>query len=862
MSDTARRLEVYVPISSLIRQVQRLSYFLSYLSSCSHITLFLPKNTKILTPLNPRLVGPTQKMGSKRPRIPDLTATPPRLSPFLHESIQPGRPEAGLWSSALPSVPEEEEATDRSGDQGSLGSVGATSASGITPESQSRERPAKKRRIECTGCKKGPISANKSLYRHQRTCKDYCAQFNTSPESHPCGECGEICSRLDILQRHVQNTHQGQPRRRPQGSGNVTQRISSDTAPEPQGTEPQPQVMNTTTPGLWKDSSLMFTLQDSATCYTGAVSCSDTNDIIASALATYEHHAQIYSQAFMTTAAEPNLQSSGYITVSSEDDRTPDRNSISQEGTSVSAPSNDLTPATSNSSTVSSAHEVAAKPDGDTDDDAELAALADRSLNFSDVPYASANPVSQGRNLRPNRIRFPTPCPLCGDELGNGPNDNGEVKMHLERHKSRMEAITYNTVDDSEAVCIYCQIHFLDIRDLRRHLESVRTGQGCGFEFDHCGANCSGHHPRNFRAHEIRIHLRFEEALRRWEDFQRRAFEEYFNAYMEGTARTNAPPHGEIPRRRAFAENLEAYLKGLPPNDGQPACHRSTGSIHSVKSAGSILSAMSKRSTPVPFRYGGDATPKIILDIRNSPRMLTDLAGFFREPDAIRVFAEAVAKKKFKFEAYMWGMDASWFRPDPKVERVRCLHLMVEQGLNVSAPSVKHLVAALEGPAFEALMFAENRPLTVQSRLTQHAFFYGISQGRISLVAKLLKHGILDSASGMPNVDFCRELQKSCPRFNGPPPNESVAYIYNSMELGTCALNLALNMRQYRVASLLLEHGVQPDWGIDYLATSRSTMQHLGDEIYIHFRLNCLTPLPDYLGLLERRLLAPAIMLA
>jgi hypothetical protein len=106
-------------------------------------------------------------MGSKRPRTPDLTATPPRLSPFLHEFISPGRPGAGLWSNALPSVPEEEEATDRSGDQGSLDSVGAASASGITPESQLREPPAKKRRIECTGCKKGPFSANKSLYRHR-----------------------------------------------------------------------------------------------------------------------------------------------------------------------------------------------------------------------------------------------------------------------------------------------------------------------------------------------------------------------------------------------------------------------------------------------------------------------------------------------------------------------------------------------------------------------------------------------------------------------------------------------------------------------------------------------------------------------
>ena len=450
-------------------------------------------------------------MGSKRPRTPDLTATPPRFSPFLHESISPGRPGAGLWSNALPSVPGEEEATDRSGDQGSLDSVGAASASGITPESQLREPPAKKRRIECTGCKKGPFSANKSLYRHQRTCKDYCAQFNTSPESHPCGECGEICSRLDILQRHVQSTHQGQPRRRPLGSGNATQRISFDAASESQGSEPQPQVVNTTTPGLWNDSSFMFTGQDPTQPNTTAVPYSNTNDAFTSMQAMYGHHPQTSSQASATPAAELDPQSSGYVTISSEDDWSPDQNSISQEGTSVS---NDLTPATSKSSAASSAPEVATKSDGDTDDDADLAALADRSLNFLDVAYASANPVSRGRNLRPNQIRFPTPCPLCGDELGNGPNDNGEVKIHLERHRSRMEAITYNTVDDSEAVCFVCQIHFLDIRDFRRHQESVRTGRGCGFEFHHYDTKCNGHHPRKFRTYENPDHLRFEEALR------------------------------------------------------------------------------------------------------------------------------------------------------------------------------------------------------------------------------------------------------------------------------------------------------------------------------------------------------------
>jgi hypothetical protein len=629
----------------------------------------------------------------------------------------------------------------------------------------------------------------------------------------------------------------------------------------------------TTTPGLWNDSPFVFAGQYPTEFHTGSwvpektvdlggprSTFLDTNDITAPTLATYEHHAQIYSQAFTTPAAVPDLQSSGYIAVSSEDDRTPDENSTSQEEPPISAPSNDLTPATPKSSPASSAHEVATEPDGDRDDDADLAALADRSLNFSDVPYASANPVSQGRNLRPNQIRFPTPCPLCGYEFGRGPNDRGDVEMHLERHKIRINAIDTGTVRDSEAECTVCQVHFLDVRDLDRHRQSVQRRQKCGFTFHHHEGNCAGHHPPTIDGRKNLDHHGFKTFLRKWEASQRSAYLEYVNGYANGTVPTNSPSYQEVPRRRAFEVNSRAYSEG-GYGVGRPAWRRSTGSQYSTMSLDTIESGFSTKTTPSRFRYGGDATPKIIPVLRNPPRRPTDLVGVVCESVLTRLHAEAVANEKL--QAYVRaGMDASWFRPSPRFERVRCLHFMVEQGLNVSAPSVKHLVAALEGPYFEALMFAEYRPLTVQSRLTQYAFFYGISQGRISLVAKLLKHGILDSASGMPNVDFCRELQKSCPRFNGPPPNESVAYIYNGIELGPCALNLALNMRQYRAASLLLEHGVQPGRGIDYLATNKSTMQHLEDEVYIHFRLSCLTPLPDYLGLLERRLLAPAIMLA
>jgi hypothetical protein len=579
--------------------------------------------------------------------------------------------------------------------------------------------------------------------------------------------------------------------------------------------------------------------------------------------AMYGHHHQTSSQASATPAAELDPQSSGYVTISSEDDWSPDQNSISQEGTSVS---NDLTPATSKSSAASSAPEVATKSDGDTDDDADLAALADRSLNFLDVSYASANPVSRGRNLRPNQIRFPTPCPLCGDELGNGPNDNGEVKIHLERHRSRMEAITYNTVDDSEAVCFVCQIHFLDIRDFRRHQDSVRTGRGCGFELHHYDTKCNGHHPRKFRTYENPDHLRFEEALRHWEGFQRRAFVEYFNAYMKGIAPTNAPSHGGIPRRRAFAENLDAYLKGNAPTDGQPTCCRSTGSLYSVMSGKSIMSTF---TTPTRFRYGGETKSNMSGVTRQRlADFIQDLAEAceFGEFDVVKtVFLNGLLStlRNVSEDDLRVEMEASWFCPNPKIERVRCLQYMVEQGLNPSLSSVQQLTIGLQiefamelewAPAMP-LLFEENAPLTVQSRLTEYVFLDAVSQGLVKLVSKLLEHGILDTLSEMPDAGFVEGIHRP----DVYVENGSIAN--TSKGLGPCALMLALGRRRYQLANFLLEHGVASQEGIQYLATSKSAMQHLEDEISLSARLDCLTPLPDYLVLLERRLLAPAITL-
>jgi hypothetical protein len=214
------------------------------------------------------------------------------------------------------------------------------------------------------------------------------------------------------------------------------------------------------------------------------------------------------------------------------------------------------------------------------------------------------------------------------------------------------------------------------------------------------------------------------------------------------------------------------------------------------------------------------------------------------------------------------GLDYSWFSPDPKIERVKCLQFMVEQGLNPTLSSVQHLAIQLDlnmehlelgAASAMPLLFEENAPLAVQSRLTQYAFLFAVSRGPIELVSKLLEQGILDTLSKMPDAGFVQRIHRPDMHFGGPPPNGSIAN--TSRDLGPCALILALYRHEYRAASLLLEHGVESQRGIHYLVTSESAMQHLQDQIPFDFRRH-LVSVPDYLGLLERRLLAPAIIIA
>lgn len=788
---------------------------------------------------------------------------------------------------ALRTVIEEEEVDDGDGDRGET--CCSTGASGTTPSSCSGEPPSKKQRIACKGCNE-TFGVRKSLLRHQRGCKRYSTNFNTPLESYRCDDCGLSFARPDTLRRHVQRLHSDQQNVRLQDSEEITRQGSIDDAQKSQGSESRTHIVHSTTTRPLDVSSFAFTGLDSTKCYTSAVSHSNTNYTSASELATGELPMDIDSRLSTTPASITDLQASEYVPTSELDGWTPDMSNFSHQGTSSSASSNGMTPATSNLSPDSLVLGNADPADRDNGDDADLAMLADRSLSLIDVPYASANPVSQGRNLRPNLIRFPMPCPLCGDELGNNRYDRGDARKHMEQHMRRMEAITMDSVSDSEAYCSDCQIHFLDNRDLARHQQSVRRSGGCGFTFSHCvKGDCVGHHPPRIEGHANPDHCHFKNALRLWEDFQRRAFVEYVEAYSRGMAPTNAPPF----------------------EPAKPSYRRSAGSMRSVTSLKSTTSAA---STPVRFRYVWEGVTQKRLVTRHAPcvpgescdrvssNLIKDLAAAFAKeefevigrlseshsvvargirPRYMKRLAKALTNERSDvstgelFEEPMYSfydisehdisakMDASWFYPDLKIQRIRCFRLMVDQGLKISEFSVKHLAAAFDEAAARALLFTK-KCLTIQSHLTKYVFLYAISRGLVDVVSELLNRGILntfttpplrDAGIQMIDADFIRGLHDSNTLFGNEPPYPDVLGETNR-DLGSCALILALNARQFHAAGLLIKHDVAPLWGIRYLATSKSIMQDLQDTLHsFHERGETL---PDCLGRLEQTLVESA----
>jgi hypothetical protein len=704
----------------------------------------------------------------------------------------------------LPPVPEDAE---HQGED--TCSVGANFIGGIASVSNSGEPTPKKQCIEsfkCAGCNE-IIAAKNALLRHQRGCDKYCAKTNTSLSSYKCQVCGLTVKRLDTLRRHVQRKHEDQGSGRPQDSGSIVQQGSFDTALESQGSEFQPRAV--TYP--LNVASNAFTGSDSTNCYNNAFQYSDTNDIIASELATGEYQIETYPQAFTTPAAEPDLQTSGYVGFWPEVDWTPDQSGISYQGTSISASSNELTPATSKLSPASFVHEVATTADHEINADAELAALADRSLNLN-VPYLSAKPVSQGRNLRPRRIRNPIPCPLCGEELGIGPEDGEKVQQHLQRHLERIQAIDKDTVSGSEPTCIHCKIDFLDPRDLARHSESARTTRSCGFQFDHLEGKCTGHHPQEIDQTNP-DHHRFKNALRQWERLQRCAYLEYFAAYSRGLAPTNAP----------------SYVLGLPP-----AWRRSTGSIRSMMS---LESAMSTSSLPVRFRYLCRTNLKSSLTTfrRPPPILLQTLAEAFAN-DNLDLVVQICVKSNMLSLYPVSDRDLSaemyWYCAGLSTDRVRCFVLMVEQGLQVSKYSVWHLTAASADKPGRKLLFVADAPIPAQSRLAQYIFLCAIARGLDEVVMKLLYFGVLSTSSEVPDANFIKGLDESNAWFSDRITSDATTAEFG-MGLGPLGLILALNTRNYYAASLLITYGVAPLWGIRHLTASKSAMQNLECELQL-----------------------------
>ena len=447
---------------------------------------------------------------------------------------------------------------------------------------------------------------------------------------------------------------------------------------------------------------------------------------------------------------------------------------------------------------------------------------------------------------------------------------------------TQMKAIDSDTVSNLEAnTCTDCQTHFLDVRDLKRHLRSAQGRQRCGLTFDHYEGTCTGHHPPIIEGRANQDHSRFKVFMREWERSQRVVYAEYVNDYANGTAPTNGPSYQEVPRLRAFENNAQAYKNG-GYGSGRPACRRSTGSIYSMMSLKTFKSAYSTKSTPVRFRYGemesdNSSAPENPVHFRRwfsksfVDRKTPDITS--KSPDdrerLVRWLAKAFADNRFHDITRMcsqgppnflhlvsenrlfFQMRSSWFHSDLNLGRFRCLAAMVERGLNISESSVEHLTVAIDGRAADELLFAENSPLKAQSRLVQYAFLHAATRGYRRVVSKLLKSGILGTMSQMPNLDFIEGLHESTSLEGESPPDGIIAR--SSAELGPCALVLALSACQYRTASLFIEHGVAHYWGLLYLAARKSAVVSLLRELgRFHQRGEAL---PNHLNLLNQRLM-------
>jgi hypothetical protein len=302
----------------------------------------------------------------------------------------------------------------------------------------------------------------------------------------------------------------------------------------------------------------------------------------------------------------------------------------------------------------------------------------------------------------------------------------------------------------------------------------------------------------------------------------------------------------------------------------------STGSIRSIKSLKSIMSAFSAFSTPVRFHYGADARSGVLSPSGEAPeipaRLTWPLASAYADKDlrtVVRICSfhslHAVSE-----EQLLPRVDPYWLHGDPKLKRVRCLIVMVEQGLSMSRLSASCFAGALDGAAAQPLLFAKNSPMTIQSRIVQYIFLVAILDGLWGVVSMLLDSGILDTTSEMPDSNFIQQLYESNVWFDGDVWFHGDLWLRDNTEispdktitetrtdLGPYALILALSWHRYRAASLLIEHRVAPYWGICHLLASSLSLRHLQNEINgIRQRGEIL---PNHLDLLEQMVLTPAM---
>lgn len=628
----------------------------------------------------------------------------------------------------------------------------------------------------------------KSLLRHWRETKAHQSD-NSSGTSHSCDICFRVFIRNDMLLRHVREGHRGQKRAssdlsRNPGSGSLPR----DSRPAKSRTLGSVAQRNDTTPSI--DQIL-------------SGKPLDPNDFMQS-----EHDA-----AFL----EPYSP----FTV----------------GPSQSAPSNQgLVPATGTTSfrdvfdgvSVSTGHHISSPDDlstgglsfsaiqsplSDTNTwiegvEASKHAEAHRLTQLSPAPYRSdAIPVA-GRNLRPTQLRSTRPCPLCGEELGSTLYDGLEVQQHMAMCKDRLE-------HKADISCTDCDIKFCHIKDLEAHLQSLKRDGTCGLQFTHAREPCVGHHPPTIDGQVHEDHQNFKERLAAWERCEALCYADFIAEYAKGSARTNAPAFGQA----------------------NPYFRRSTGSQFTARSSGSWLSSMTlPASMKIPDTNGRHLVRQPLARIlqlgqQNSSRRTTDAGASLQRgrhlPDTSCIFdpkqdletrltcaieserPELVKQVLKQHGDHLTGLtderldakiNATWFTPHVKANKIWIVAALVEQGMRISTESTESLAIALRQKTTMDLLLEETFGISIGSPLILSALCSAISGGYIDVVASLLNRDIVKPGNSLhlPPQDLVQTLHRRHAKYRYSPtcmgPDWTTDY----------PLALALDSGHHTIASLLI----------------------------------------------------------